>query len=867
MPFRRLLLALLIFPLTALAQAPKVEVNASIAPAQARPNQQVAFSVTVTGGNPDALPNLRLPLQVQQVSAVSTSQQFSMVNGVTSTKITFSWALVGTEPGDFVIPPQEVSVGGQTYQTNEVKFKVTQGQTGSNPDASAAGRNPDEAFLQLEIGKTEIYQGELIPLSASLYVPTRMGLRRFGLIDINKDDFAIQRFPQQAEQSQTVVGSAAYNVFTFRTTLSAIRTGDLKIGPASQELLVEVVNQDSFGRTPFGFPFAEPQKLVATSQQIPVKVIPLPTEGKPASFSGAVGDFTLSATATPTEGLKVGDPIAIELTLEGAGNFDAIAEPKLSDATDWKTYPSRRYNVEGQIDPVLMPSVERQVGYSTVIVPQKAHERIPSFEISYFSPTQKKYVVLQTPPISVKIEAPAPVAAATTGPAEATDLSAAAPPPAVAPRAEVSDILADLPATATWVAPASLPLFKQPVFWAAQGLPVLLLALALIGRALKNRRARLAAGPSGAIRQAWNQLNASGLSDQEFLRRASQFLLIAADSSQHDHPQSALLLKRYADHNFAGPALPATPLTASERNAFLQHLGALKTTALNRATQQASQPSTHLAPTQTQAAASLLVLFISLGSTAPITAQTTSTAKDPAQTYATALAAFQSGKIKEAQYHAESLVKDPATAAISPQLFELIGHARYRADDIGRAALWYRRAEFFTPRDPELRQNLRHLDDRVRFLSFQPASPLHDWSLRFSQNTWLLLATAGFWLLILPIAWMVLTPCCRALASATSTLGTILLIVGLTLLLIRPDPAQRVANVSVVTAKDIRAHTAAATTAGSVIDLPPGSTTRILEVRGAWSYCEIPYQPDPLRGWVENAALTPLWPYDAQLIP
>jgi hypothetical protein len=387
MPFRRLLLALLILPLTALAQAPKVEVNASVAPAQARPNQQVAFSVTVTGGNPDALPNLRLPLQVQQVSAVSTSQQFSMVNGVTSTKITFSWALVGTEPGDFVIPPQEVSVGGQTYQTNEVKFKVTQGQTGSNPDASAAGRNPDEAFLQLEIGKTEIYQGELIPLSASLYVPTRMGLRRFGLIDINKDDFAIQRFPQQAEQSQTVVGSAAYNVFTFRTTLSAIRTGDLKIGPASQELLVEVVNQDSFGRTPFGFPFAEPQKLVATSQQIPVKVIPLPTEGKPASFSGAVGDFTLNATATPTEGLKVGDPIAIELTLEGAGNFDAIAEPKLSDATDWKTYPSRRYNVEGQIDPVLMPSVERQVGYSTVIVPQKAHERIPSFEISSSNPT------------------------------------------------------------------------------------------------------------------------------------------------------------------------------------------------------------------------------------------------------------------------------------------------------------------------------------------------------------------------------------------------------------------------------------------------------------------------------------------------
>lgn len=853
MPLRLLFLTLL-FPFISLAQAPKVEVVATIAPTQARPNQQVAFSVVVTGGAPDALPNLRLPLQVQQVSSVSTSQQFSMVNGVTSTKITFSWGLVGTEPGDFVIPPQEISVGGQVYQTNELKFKVTQGQTGNSANTPAGERNPEEAFLQLEIGKTEIYQGELIPLSASLYVPSRMSLRRFGLIDINKDDFAIQRFPQQAEQSQTVVGNASYNVFTFRTTLSAIRTGDLKIGPATQELLVEVVNQDSFGRTPFGFPFAEPQKLVATSQQIPVKIIPLPTEGKPASFSGAVGDFTLSATATPTEGLKVGDPIAIELILEGSGNFDAIAEPKLSQPTDWKTYPARRYNVEGSIDPVLMPTVERQVGYSTVIVPQKAHTVVPPFEVTYFSPSQKKYVVLQTPTIPVKIEAPAPVANTPDGgPADATDLANVGPPPAIAPRAEVTDILSDLPATAQWIAPPAEPLFKQPLFWAAQSAPVLLLALALIGRVASDRRARLSAGPSGAIRQAWSEVQASGLSDHEFLRRASQFLLTSADAATHERPEFASILKRYADHNFAGPTRPAEPLTQKERTSILQHLSALKTDALSRAHQIASAKTV---------ATILLLSLVPSG----LTAQT-APPKDPAQTYTKALAAFESGKFKEAQYHAESLVKDPATASLSPQLFELIGHARYRADDLGRAALWYRRAEFFTPRDPELRQNLRHLDDRVRFLSFQSQSPLHAWSLKLSQTEWLIAASIGFWLLLLPLSWIVISKKRPPLALFTSAVGGILLIAAGIVLAIRPTPQDRVQDIAVITAKDIRAHTAAATTAGSVIDLPPGSTTRILEVRGAWSYCEIPYQPAPLRGWVENSALTPLWPYDSRLIP
>ena len=243
------------------------------------------------------------------------------------------------------------------------------------------------------------------------------------------------------------------------------------------------------------------------------------------------------------------------------------------------------------------------------------------------------------------------------------------------------------------------------------------------------------------------------------------------------------------------------------------------------------------------------------------------TPKDPDVTYQKALQAFQEGKFKEAQYQAESLVKDPASAALSPQLFELIGHARYRSGDLGRATLWYRRAEFFTPRDAELRQNLRHLDERLRFLHFQPQSPLQEWSLKLGQNEWALLAAAGFWLMLLPLTAMVLTRRARTLASIVLTTGLGLLIIGVTFLLVRPSPAERVQDISLVTAKDIRAHTAAATTSGSVIDLPPGSAARVLEVRGAWSYCELPYQTEPLRGWVENSALTPLWPYDLALIP
>lgn len=577
---RLILSAALLLATSALAQqASGPQVKAAIQPAQARPNQQVAYTVTITGGEPTQVPNLRLPLQVQQVSSLSQGRQISIINGVTSSRITLSWALVGTEPGDFVIPPQEILIGGQSYQTNEVQFKVLQGQAAAPPGAAGG----EEAFLQLEVGKTEIYQGELVPLSAALFVPRQMGLRRFGLIDINKDDFAIQRFPQQAEQSMEVIGNTGYNVFTFRTTLSALRTGDLKIGPAKQELLVEIMNPDTFGRTPFNFPFAEPQKLDAVSQQIPVKVIPLPDEGKPAKFSGAVGRFTLDVRASPTEGLKVGDPLSIDLTVSGAGNFDALTEPKLSEPADWKTYPTRRFNAEGQIDPVLQPTVERTVNYSTVIVPQKAHRMVPPFEINFFDPEQKKYVVLQTAPIPLQIAEPAVAAAGPDGGPVTTETPAEeGPPPATSPRAEISDILSDLPAQAAWIRPAAPPLLRQPAFWIAQSVPVLALALAFVGRAATRRRARQREGRAGLIRQAWADLEAAGRDDREFLRRATQFLLTATEgaSGTPDQPEYAALLKRYAAHNFAAPGQPVEPLSSSERRDVMRLLSQLKQAAL-----------------------------------------------------------------------------------------------------------------------------------------------------------------------------------------------------------------------------------------------------------------------------------------------
>jgi BatD DUF11 like domain len=388
------MLLLLAFLVSSLAQA--ATIRAYVQPSSARPNQVINYVITVQDGQVNSVPNLRFPLQIGQTSGVSSSQQIQIINGRQSASIQLSWGITATEPGEFVIPPQTVVVDGQSMTTNEVKLTVENG-SGAFPknDQDPSQDDANRPILQIELGKKEIYQGEVVPVNVSLYVPRQVQLRRLGLIEMEKSDFAIARFPQTNEQSSTVIDGIGYYVLTFRSTLSSLRTGDLKVGPANLELLVEVPMEGQqrgafppgFGQNfpPGFFPgMSEPRKLEVKSQQVTLKVLPLPAEGRPANFSGAVGEFQMDASASPTD-LTVGDPLSVDLVVAGAGNFDALNTPALVASGGWKIYPAKRFVIEGPADQNQTPTVERKMGYTQVIVPEAVHASVPAFELNYFA--------------------------------------------------------------------------------------------------------------------------------------------------------------------------------------------------------------------------------------------------------------------------------------------------------------------------------------------------------------------------------------------------------------------------------------------------------------------------------------------------
>ena len=822
-------------------QAQQPAATAEVSPNPVSPGQQATFTITVENANPSALPNLTLPAPLSVNGGVSTSNEISIVNGVQSIMVRFSWPIASPQAGTFTIPPQDVPIGsGNALKSNEVTLEVKAGSQSARPDgvdpSQDNGLGQMEPILQLRMAKTEFYQGEIVPITATLYLPRVVQLRRLGLIEVAKQDLAVQRFPQQAEQSLETLGNVRYIALSFQSSLSALKPGKMKVGPAKTELILDIPLGNS-RNLPFGFMQMDQRKVEVKAPEISISVLPLPKEGKPKNFSGAVGDFTFAATSQVKEA-SVGDPIAVDLMIEGQGNFDAIEAPYLAESSGWKTYPAKRYNVDSG-DPNTADLINRKVGFNQIIVPDKVAPAIPAFEFSFFSPRTQQYTNLRSSPIPIIIKPSAQAPAAASGASGTTTTASQASPPNPAPEADITDILMPIPAQARW-ASASVPLLSDKRFLVVNG--VLMLAfLALIGWSLWSRMQQKVTNSADRQRRQLRQaVEASGLNEAEFYRRAAHYVLHLSGGRVPELAKE--IMARYEALNFAGPEAGSQPVDGAQRAQVLAVLQKIETTSA-------------LPPPLPKASALTTALVLVCGALQAA----------PQDQYQAAVTALEKSDFKAAKAAAEAVVQ---AGEVSPEVFTLLGHASYKQGQPGIAAMWYQRAQMFPGSAPEIRQNLRHIEEKIHFFTQEQ----NEWAQRFgfwmSRNGWIFVATIGAWLSIFSLAFLILGARhqLKAWAALTLVLGLIAVGLGCTGYSLRPA-AEDLQDLAFVTAPKAQAHTAASQVSGSVIIVPPGSVVRRISERGKWSYVEIPQPEEQLRGWLPTEQIEPWWPYDVAKLP
>lgn len=422
-----ILIAVCLFPLlgVGMLRADDVQFRAQ-APAQVIVGRPFQLSYTVNQRGKD----LRAPefTDFDYIAGPYTSQSSStsFVNGhrTSSFQMTFTYTLMAQKEGTFSLPPATINIGGELYTSNGVKITVLPedqpqqsnsgsaqtggaGQTAQRSNSgsgqtSQSGPEQGNIFVRTLVSKTKVYEQEAVLLSYKVYV-AGVDLKQF-TNNTTLPDFT-SFLQQKIDLSDVQLELENYNGRNYQTAtiystlLYPQKSGDIQIEPASFEAVLLVPNQ-ARSRSIFD-DFFNSYTTATRTLRAPgatIHVTPLPA-GKPASYAGGVGKFTMDAKISNTD-VKANEAITLTLTIRGAGNMKLLKTPGVEWPEGFEQYdPKVTNNFKTSTGGM---SGTRTIEY--LAIPRAAGEyTLPAVQFGYFDTEKGKYEVLSTPEYTLHI--------------------------------------------------------------------------------------------------------------------------------------------------------------------------------------------------------------------------------------------------------------------------------------------------------------------------------------------------------------------------------------------------------------------------------------------------------------------------------
>ncbi|MES2856467.1 MAG: BatD family protein [Bdellovibrionota bacterium] len=407
------------------------------------PDDTLTFSVTISSDEDNEAPQPNLPpLNDFEVLNQWTSQETraSLVNGPdgpefkTVRSFRYNYMLQPKREGALSIGSTEVVIDGKTFNTKPITIRVGKGlgtQEPSNrrqqqmpggiqlppgfeededdlfsqllrrhiPPSQGGGAvgsrtlpiNPNEAFfVQVDTDKTEAYVGEQVTVSFYLYTRGQIRdldtLKYPSLKGFWKEDIEIAT---HLNFQQEVVNGLPYR----KALLASFALFPIKEGTATVDSYTAkctVLGMDSMG----GLGFGRPYSFTKSSTPLKIKIKALPTEGRPPDFSGAVGDFQVSARVEDNSVVSH-QPFTYKIRFEGRGNAKLIELPPFEPPQGLELYDTQK-------DAKFFKTGTSYQDFSLLLIPRREGEfTMPALTVSIFDPAQKKYVQKSTDPIRV----------------------------------------------------------------------------------------------------------------------------------------------------------------------------------------------------------------------------------------------------------------------------------------------------------------------------------------------------------------------------------------------------------------------------------------------------------------------------------
>ncbi|MBQ7310463.1 MAG: protein BatD [Alistipes sp.] len=349
--------------------------------------------------------------------SVSHGSSVQIINGsmTKSYNYTISYVLQASSAGEHKIGVAKIGVDGKSYSTQVTPIEVRSGGddsgAGDSPQSSqqqeqsleqrAAGQiAKDDLMLRVNVSRSSVYKGEAVRATLKLYSRVNV-IGSEGAKLPSFDGFWSQQL--EAEQGpfrETLNGKVydAYNLGEY--ILYPQQSGKLTIEPAKITIIAQMFVRNNRPRNSFFDNTHDIYNLrrEVVSPAVTIDVKPFPA-GAPASFTGAVGKYTMEAHISLTE-MAANSAANIDLKISGTGNIGFVQEPKITLPATFELYDVK--STEQIRTTAAGSSGFRRFEYP-FIARAEGDYTIAPIEFTYFSPESRQYVTLTSESFAVTI--------------------------------------------------------------------------------------------------------------------------------------------------------------------------------------------------------------------------------------------------------------------------------------------------------------------------------------------------------------------------------------------------------------------------------------------------------------------------------
>ncbi len=328
----------------------------------------------------------------------SQQQQQLMLNMNLTTSTIYRYTLTALKSGDFVIPPLPVLTAAGVLQTQSLSLHV------EARGASTGGVNE----LTGELSDAAHWVGQMVVYH--LRFATDRQLQNGQWVPPEGKGFTIEPGIEPVNSTYTVgEGGTSVGVRDLYLPMRFTQAGEVSIpGGALQAQFAVERSRRRRGQMEQLFPdlgmFQDVRSEMFSAPTLHTTIKDPPKAGRPADWTGLVGEFTLTshvtgaAVAGPVK-VNVGDTVTVAVDLVGDSPVSGVKLPPLV-GDGFKVYDDQ---------PVATGTIQQgkvvaTSSFKRAIVPQRPGPlTIPSIDLPVFDPAKGEYVTLHSDPVELEV--------------------------------------------------------------------------------------------------------------------------------------------------------------------------------------------------------------------------------------------------------------------------------------------------------------------------------------------------------------------------------------------------------------------------------------------------------------------------------